>query len=162
MPGGKVHSALTLATASGVIAPYALVQMNGNPYWYVAGCLVGLVVMPDQDLNNGNISDTMIRRVFPPAQWLWRILWTPYALILPHRSVYSHFPVLGTLLRIGYIFLLLNLFNWLFFLFGNIFDTVSHFIWIWNWSFVAGLCHVDLIHFLADKSIKSREQFNNE
>lgn len=164
MPGGKVHSAITLATASGVLAPYALVQFGGNPYLYVAGCVVGLLVTPDLDINHGNISDTFIRRVFPPAQWIWRLLWTPYALILPHRSIYSHFPFLGTLVRIGYIFLLLNLFSLLFFFFGNIFrinDTVS-FVWFWSWSFFFGLCHVDICHWVADNTIKSKEQFENE
>jgi uncharacterized metal-binding protein len=161
MPGGRVHTAITLATASGVLAPYLIVQLNGNPYLYVAGTLVGLMVTPDLDLNNGNISDTMLRRVFPPAQWIWRILWTPYSLLIPHRSPISHFPFVGTLFRIGYIFLLLNLFSLLFFLFGNIFDTVS-LVWFWNWWFFLGLCHVDLLHYLADISIKSKEQFENE
>lgn len=163
MPGGKVHSAITLATLSGVLAPYAIVQSNGNPYWYAAGMLIGILVTPDLDIDNGNISDTLIRRVFPPAQWIWRILWTPYAKLISHRSPISHFPIVGTLFRIGYIFLLLNLFNWLFSLFGNIFsNTVSHFIWFWNTWFVLGLCHVDALHFLADISIKSKEQFTEE
>jgi len=150
-----------VATTSGVLAPYLIVQFNGDPYLYVAGCITGLLLTPDLDLNNGNISDTFIRRAFPPAQWLWRLFWTPYAILLPHRSLFSHFPFLGTLLRIGYIFLLLNVFNLLFFLFGNIFDTVS-FVWIWNWSFFFGLCHVDIIHWWADNTIKGKEQFEGE
>lgn len=159
MPGGKVHSALTLATASGVLAPYLLVQFNGNPYEYVAGVAVGLLITPDLDLNNGNISDTMIRKMFPPAQWLWRLLWTPYSLLIPHRSIFSHFPLLGTALRIGYIFLVINLARLLgHFIFQN-FDTV---LFIWNWSLFFGLCHADLIHWAADITIKSKEQFEGE
>jgi uncharacterized metal-binding protein len=162
VPGGRVHSAITIATTSGVLAPYLIVQFGGNPYFYVAGTLMGLLVTPDLDIDAGNISDTMIRKVFPPAQWIWRILWTPYAKLISHRSPISHFPFLGTLFRIGYIFLLLNLFNLLFFFFGNMFDTVSHFIWFWNWSFFFGLCHVDICHYVADITIKSKEQFINE
>jgi len=162
MPGGRVHNALTLATTSGVLAPYLITQFGGNPYLYVAGCVTGLLISPDLDLNEGNISDTLIRKVFPPAQWLWRLFWTPYSLLLPHRSIFSHFPFLGTLLRIGYVFLLLNLFSWLFFLLGNIFDTVSHFIWIWNWWFVLGLCHVDICHWAADMTIKGKDTFVGE
>ncbi len=163
MPSGKVHGAMTISAASGVIAPYLIVQLNGNPYWYLAGTLVGLFITPDLDLNNPNYSDFILRRIFPPFQWIWRILWTPYSLFLPHRSPISHFPIIGTLFRIGYIFLLLNLFSWLFSLFGNIFNnTVSHFIWFWNTSFVLGLIHVDTLHFLADKSIKGKEQFLGE
>lgn len=161
MPGGKVHGAITLAALSGVVAPYALVQLNGNPWLYAAGCVTGLLVTPDLYLNEGNISDTMIRKIFPPAQWIWRILWTPYSLLIPHRSPISHFPLLGTLVRIGYVFLLLNLFNGLFFFFGRRFDTVS-FIFLWNWSFFFGLAHVDALHFMADKSIKGKETFEGE
>jgi uncharacterized metal-binding protein len=156
MPSGKVHTALTLATVSGVIAPYAVVNMNGNEYLYIAGCLTGILIMPDQDVNGGNISDSLIRRVFPPVQWLWRIFWTPYALLVPHRHFISHLPILGTVLRIGYIFLLINLLLFVLRLLWSLFDTVS-FIWIWNWSFFFGLCHVDIIHFLADNSIKGKE-----
>jgi uncharacterized metal-binding protein len=139
------------------------VQLNGNPWWYAAGCVAGILVTPDLDIDAGNISDTMIRKIFPPAQWLWRILWTPYAKLISHRSPISHFPFIGTLFRIGYIFLLLNLFSWLFSLFGNIFSnyTVS-FIWFWNWSFVLGLCHVDTLHYFADISIKGKETFEGE
>jgi len=161
VPGGRVHNAITLATASGVLAPYLIVQFGGNPYYYVAGCLTGILISPDLDIDKGNVSDTLIRKIFPPAQWIWRILWTPYAKLISHRSPISHFPFLGTLFRIGYIFLLLNLFKFLFFLFGNIFSTVS-LIWFWNWWLVLGLCHVDICHYLADITIKSKEQFENE
>lgn len=158
MPGGKVHSALTLATASGVIAPYAIVQLNGNPYMYVAGCLVGLLVMPDMDVDNGNISDYFIRKVSRPAQWLWRLFWTPYALLVPHRHSISHMPILGTLVRIGYIFTVLNIVSLIWWMIFNIIDTVS-FIWIWNWSFFFGLAHVDTIHWMADNTIKGKETY---
>lgn len=158
MPGGKVHSALTLATASGVIAPYAIVQLNGDPYMYVAGCLVGLFVMPDMDVDNGNISDYLIRKVSRPAQWLWRLFWTPYALLVPHRHFISHFPILGTFLRIGYIFIILNFTIFLSKMVWSIFDIVS-LRWIWNWSFFFGLVHVDTIHWMADNTIKGKETF---
>jgi len=161
VPGGKVHSAITLGVATGVLAPYAIVQFGGDPYLYVAGCLVGLLVTPDLDLNGANISDYFIRKVFAPAQWLWRLLWTPYSLILPHRSPLSHFPVLGTLLRIGYVFLIVNVLNALWWFVSRSADTVS-FVWIWSWSFFFGLAHVDFCHYMADITIKSKEQFENE
>lgn len=160
MPSGKVHSALTLSVASGVIAPYAIVQLDGNPYYYLAGCLTGLLVMPDQDVNNGNISDYYIRKVSRPVQLVWRIFWTPYALAVPHRHAISHFPVLGTLLRIGYIFLLLNIFSFIWWLIFNLIDTVS-LIWIWDWSFFFGLVHVDTVHWAVDNTIRGKETLEN-
>ena len=156
MPSGKVHSALTISTLSGVLAPYAIVNLNGNPYFYAAGCLIGIFVMPDLDVDNGNITDTIIRRVSRPAQKLWRLIWTPYSKLIPHRSPLSHMPVLGTLLRIGYIFLIINIFSILSHFF---FDTVSRFYFVWDWSFVTGLMHVDAIHYFADKTIKGKEMF---
>jgi uncharacterized metal-binding protein len=161
MPSGKIHSALTLATASGVLAPYLIVQFDGNPYWYVAGCVVGILVSPDMDVDKGNISDQIIRKISRPAQWLWRLFWTPYALLVPHRHFISHFPIFGTVLRVGYIFLIINLLNFLIrFIAYNLDDTVS-FVWLWNWSFFFGLCHVDAIHFVVDKTIKGRETFED-
>lgn len=149
-----MHSALTLATALGVIAPYAIVQLNGNPYYYVAGCLVGLLVMPDMDVNGGNISDFFIRKMSRLAQGFWRAFWHPYAILVPHRHFISHFPVVGTALRIGYIFLIINI---IMAVSNLLFDTVSRIYWIWDWSFFTGLAHVDIVHWWADNTIKGKE-----
>lgn len=160
MPSGKIHSALTMATASGVLAPYLIVQFDGNPYWYVAGCVIGVLVSPDMDVDKGNISDQMIRKVSRPAQFLWRLFWTPYALLVPHRNFISHFPIFGTLVRIGYVFIILNLLNIILYTVLRLFDTVP-LIWIWNWSFFFGLCHVDTIHWFVDNTIKGKETFED-
>jgi uncharacterized metal-binding protein len=160
MPSGKIHSALTLATVTGVLAPYLIVQFDGNPWLYGAGCVAGLLVSPDMDVDKGNISDQLIRKVSRPAQWLWRLFWTPYSLLIPHRHFISHFPIFGTLVRIGYIFMIINILNLLLFTVSSLFDTVS-FVWLWNWSFFFGLCHVDAIHFVVDKTIKGRETFED-
>lgn len=158
MPSGKVHTALTLATASGILAPYAIVQFNMNPWMYGAGAVVGIFISPDLDVDKGNIADTIIRKVFSPAQWIWRAFWQPYAWSIPHRHSISHFPLLGTVLRIGYIFLIVNIVVWIVNLF---FDTLS-FVWIWNWDFFLGLAHVDVIHWLADNTIKGKEMFDEQ
>ena len=163
MPGGKVHSALTVATALGVIAPYAVVNLGGNPYWYIAGNLAGVLLTPDHDVDGGNFTDTIIRRVSPATQKVWRVFWTPYAKALPHRGKFSHFPVLSTLVRLGYILVAINLVNAVLRLILSIFgftDTVLLF-W-WNWSFFFGLVHVDTVHWMADLTIKGREQFSDE
>lgn len=135
--------------------------MGGEPWNYVMGCLVGVMVMPDMDVNNGNISDYFIRKVSRPAQWIWRLFWTPYALLVPHRHAVSHMPIMGTILRIGYVFTVLNMLNLLLRLLWSMFDTVS-LIWLWDWSFFFGLCHVDFIHFMVDKTIKGKETVEGE
>jgi uncharacterized metal-binding protein len=160
MPSGKIHSALTMATISGVIAPYLVVNLGGNEYTYVAGCVVGLMVSPDMDVDGGNISDQYIRKVSRPAQWLWRLFWTPYALLVPHRHFVSHFPIVGTLLRVGYVFMLINIINFIAWIGFQLFDTVS-FLWLWDWSFFFGLCHVDAVHWAVDNTIKGKETLEN-
>ena len=36
---------------------------------------------------------------------LWSWFWLPYSKIVPHRSLISHFPVIGTMIRVGYAYL---------------------------------------------------------
>lgn len=58
----------------------------------------------------------------------------------------------------------LNLLNLIWWGIGRFFgwdDTVS-FVWLWNWSFFWGLVHVDTVHFIADKTIRGKEQFIDE
>lgn len=38
-----------------------------------------------------------------PISFTWYVLWEPYALMLTHRGV-SHWPIIGTLTRFGYLF----------------------------------------------------------
>src|SRR5262249_23239025 len=38
-----------------------------------------------------------------------KIIWKPYQVILPHRSKYSHGPVIGTIIRIAYFLVMFSL-----------------------------------------------------
>ena len=163
MPSGKVHVAITLSTLSGVIAPWVLVNAGGNEYAYIAGCATGVLITPDLDVNGGMYSHYLIRKVSRPAQFLWRLFWTPYALLVPHRHLVSHFPLIGTMVRIGYIFLVINLVAFCSSLLLGLFasDAVSRIYWIWDWSFFFGLAHVDALHWAADNTIKGKETLEN-
>lgn len=164
MPGGKVHSAITLATVTGLLAPSFVWGSGGDIYMYIAGATAGVFLTPDHDVDGGNFTDTLIRKVSPPIQKVWRLFWTPYALLLPHRGKFSHFPILSTFIRLGYILLLVNLITWIVWLVSKTVgghDTVSFVFW-WNWSFFFGLCHVDALHWAADNLIKGKEQFVDE
>jgi len=127
---------------------------------YGAGVLLGVLISPDMDVDKGNISDSYIRRVSRPVQWAWRLAWQPYAWSVPHRHTISHFPILGTILRIWYIFALLNLIS-LTGYYLRINDTLS-FLWIWDWALFLGLVHADIIHWIADNTIKGKETFEGE
>jgi uncharacterized metal-binding protein len=139
------------------------VNLGGDPYWYIAGNLAGIMLTPDLDVDAGNFTDTIIRKVSSKAQWVWRRFWTPYAVLLPHRGKLSHFPVLSTLVRLGYILTVINLLNAIIHVVLSIFGEVDTvFLWWWNWSFFFGLCHVDAVHWAADQLIKGKEQFIDE
>lgn len=97
MPDGRVHSTASLAGA--IVVPAAMVYY-GFPISESLACslgfLVSLKVNPDLDLNSR----------FPrkkPAKWLWWLMWLPYSRLIGHRSPFSHFPIIGTALRIMYL-----------------------------------------------------------
>ena len=147
-----------------MLAPYAVTNLHGSPYLYAFGVVVGLLVTPDLDLDNGNYSDTLIRKVSTPAQILWRVAWTPYGRAIPHRSKLSHFPFLGTILRIGYVFFILNVGNLISYFIMNYFgwiDTVL-LVFLWNWSFFFGLAHADIIHWAVDHTIRGKDTFEEQ
>lgn len=164
MPSGKVHTAMTIATASGVIAPYAVVNLGGDPYLYIAGCLAGILLTPDHDVDAGNISHSIIRKVSTVSEKIWKYFWLPYALAIPHRGTLSHFPFIGTLARLGYLMAGINLIGFIGWGIVSLvgIDTMSHFIWWWNWSFFFGLAHSDIVHWAADLTIKGKEIFIDE
>ena len=57
-----------------------------------------ILVNPDLDLNT----------LFPkenPKKWLWWFMWWPYSRLIGHRSPISHWPIVGTIFRIMYIFI---------------------------------------------------------
>lgn len=139
MPGGRVHTLLTASQlATAVIAR--------QPVEYCAGLAAGILLSPDLDVDNGNISDALLRRVARPLQWAWRILWTPYAMLIPHRHWLSHAPILSTLVRLGYLWLAANAA-----VFGM--DRLGVDIALsvaWDWRFFWGLAQADAVHALAD------------
>lgn len=107
MPSGKVHAATSAFTAS-VLVSSALVPGVDKQFVVAAaaGCLSGVFLSPDLDVDAGYIGLYYIRKYFGEilsVTWQW--LWKPYAVLMPHRSRASHTPVLGTMLRLLYLYL---------------------------------------------------------
>lgn len=115
MPNGRCHSAATIATASAflsyyaagvVVDPTALTVVSHNPWAIYAafGAFLGLVVEPDLDQDYQAAPLGVIRETGGDRlATLWRVFWSAYAKFLPHRSFWSHAPVVGTLGRIAYL-----------------------------------------------------------
>lgn len=101
MPLGKTHDKITvlLAIPSFFVA-YRYVGHMRLPVVFVLGMLFGgLMFGPDLDIVSKQY-----------ARWgIFRFLWWPYRVLVPHRSSLSHGLVLGTVSRLIYFFVMVTL-----------------------------------------------------
>ena len=68
-----------------------------------AGAASGVLLSPDLDVDDGYYGIHVVRVVFgDAAAKAWRLYWLPYAAVMPHRSVWSHFPLASTIIRVAY------------------------------------------------------------
>ena len=95
MPIGKTHTKMSAWLAVGLapVSPAAAL-----------GCLSGVLLSPDLDVDAGYYGLHVIRTIWGEAGAdVWRAFWLPYAKIMPHRSIASHFPLFSTAVRLGYV-----------------------------------------------------------
>ena len=148
MPSGQTHAKATVALAigGGLLAYFSLDQTLIHSVALSGGALVGVVLTPDLDVNNGSISQRIVRRSGGDVLGLlWILLWWPYGQLIPHRSPLSHFPVLGTVLRLAYLLFLPTVLFWAL---GGNFATLAFPQWV-LWM-VGGLTLADTLHFIMD------------
>lgn len=103
MPNANTHDTITFA-----LVPFT--YLAAELYWHdtltsilatAAMLFAGLMFGPDLDL--------MSR---PYRRWgPFRFLWKPYQMALPHRSKFSHGPILGTVIRLIYFLLVFSAFG---------------------------------------------------
>ena len=106
---------------------------------FLVGALAGLVLSPDLDQDSKVYSHYITRTVF--GKWAEVLLLTyfyPYSRSIPHRSSLSHAPVIGTLLRVVYVFW------WVFLLYPEI--LLSQYFAV----AALALATVDTMHWCAD------------
>lgn len=105
MPLGKTHDAATALLAGGA---FLTLKLAGNPWSVVgmgtAGVAAGILLSPDMDLNEGYEGGSLLIRYTGLFGRFWVLLWKPYAFLIAHRSPLSHAPVLGTILRLAYLY----------------------------------------------------------
>lgn len=148
MPSGKSH-AISTCLVAGVLAP--TIYLIGVPIQdtlaLTAGCIVGLVVTHDLDVRHRDTHSETIMR------WsggcivgaIWNLLWLPYAYIIPrHRHPLSHWPILGTAIRLAYLLAIPALLWWIFHLAFTL--PVSPSLTIAGWG-IGGLALVDAVHW---------------
>lgn len=94
MPSGKTHDIITAATAPVV----------GGVAWQVGDLKTGLILIFAyifaSTMFNGDldIASGPVRR-----WWIFRWIWYPYKEMIPHRSIWSHGIIIGTVIRILYL-----------------------------------------------------------
>lgn len=144
MPNGRVHTSVTVLTSMYVgaflVDRIAMGILQPNSLFAVAGCLSGVFLSPDLDLDGGYIGDGIIkRRLGCVLGTLWFYYWRPYSLLIPHRSWISHAPLVSTAIRLVYMF-------W----WSPVLLAYSTDAYIWMLWFAAGLALVDFHHWFLD------------
>jgi len=155
MAEGKGHAIASVAIGGiGAGAIHSL-QMPGALSFGI-GSVMGILLSPDLDMLEGSYSFHVVRSVLgKTGGFAWRLLWLPYAAVVKHRSRLSHWPVLGTTIRIFYLMVLflvvLAMSN---IIIATAWDNVIMFITS-NLEtcllIFAGLVGSDITHFLLDR-----------
>jgi uncharacterized metal-binding protein len=103
MSDGKVHSAATFGVAAGVLLGAGISTLIQNEHIpsAIAGCFVQIILSPDLDVDNGFIGNYYMRKI--GLNWWYSILMAPYRNGFKHRSKWSHFPIISTILRLIYL-----------------------------------------------------------
>lgn len=150
MADGRTHGRATgiVAPLVGIVAGLATV----NPLiglLTAIGCLFGLFVDPDLDVDGLTASERRALRLVRLPGWLWVVFWYPYAKLIPHRHWLSHWPIIGTAIRVAYLLVPLSLlvflvnplaFSWM----------MWGLFWAGPWLFI-GLAASDIAHWILDK-----------
>lgn len=147
MASGIVHAACSLALAAvsfGVVAG-ALGEW-GAGLACGAGCLSGIFLTPDLDQEGLSHSENTLIKWSLGLGFLWLMLWYPYAKLIKHRSPLSHFPLLGTALRLLYLGLVAAIPAYFGF---RLQAPPAHWWPLLSWS-VAGLVLSDIGHYFFD------------
>jgi len=145
MASGVTHTRDSLILAGASVTGLLLVRAPIEVVVLVpVGCLLGTLITPDLDLNN----ECMPYRVAQilggtPLRMVWRLIWFPYSRAFSHRSVWTHTPILGTVLRILYLLLL--------YLAVAIIFRIGLPVPTWHWAFlIIGLMISDTLHYFRD------------
>lgn len=126
MSTGRVHTLASVSLAWGFVVA-GVVELDATALPHALGALIGIMIGPDQDVNSGNDSNRYLRTLFVPdgkkkvrrfrtrvGTWagrlldgIWRAIWFMYRRSLKHGGELSHFPLISTLGRVAYLFLML-------------------------------------------------------
>jgi uncharacterized metal-binding protein len=147
---------MVLATASLFPCAFHAFQTGTpDPILFPFGCMAGMILTPDLDINHPMIAESNIRRMTGGAgtflAGFWYVYWFPYSRLIGHRSWVSHFPIVSTFIRLFYLLLLPGIVLYL--LTGNV-EPIARGVYSPDfWWFVGGLGLSDTVHFLMDITV---------
>lgn len=147
MASGKTHATASLITSVplGIVAGISL----GSIFYgvgAVVGSVLGIALTPDLDQEMTTYFEWKLIRKTGPLGYLWMALWAPYALLVPHRSFWSHFPIVGTVLRLIYILVLPTIF----YVYKGYNIIIPEMAWKVVLGLVIGLAISDALHWIMD------------
>ena len=104
MASGKDHAKASLIASvpTGLVVGIGL---SSIPYGIgtAIGSILGIALTPDLDQEMTTFFEWKLIRKTGPLGFLWMAFWASYSLLIPHRSIWSHLPILGTIIRLLYI-----------------------------------------------------------
>lgn len=139
MPSGKVHTKITYITC----LPIATI------IWYLFGPLISLIVLVSYIFAGQMFNGDLDIKSGPYNRWgLLKFIWHPYQKTFKHRSFYTHGPIVGTAIRLGWVLAPLSLLL-------LIFDGGLLYLFLQNYlievyAFIIGLELGAMSHSLAD------------
>lgn len=155
MSSGKEHLHTSkmlspLAAGLGFGAVHLLKTVAPHPHPLLGAALAGIgcafvgpIVSPDLDQESLTSSEWSVIRKFGVLGWAYTLVWYPYALLIPHRNVFSHFPIVGTLGRMLYISLIFSLLRLVTGIPMQFFSWPIFYVWI-------GVALSDWAHYAQD------------
>lgn len=106
MSDGFTHSAATVGLAAGIGLGYLSayqVYPQELPI-VIGGCLAGLILTPDMDVDGGWVGHYWVRKALGKiGEMYFDAIVTPYQVSFRHRSFWSHFPIVSTVVRVFYL-----------------------------------------------------------
>lgn len=169
MSAGTVHRKASIILAVALILQGLLMLDFGGVYRAI-GSLLGIVATPDWDVDAGMIMDKTIRNKMGWfAEYLWDGFLYWYRKSLKHGSPLSHFPVVGTMGRILYSFLLIIIIPHavVYIIFSPSWDFMFVISWYWKQimereNITYGLMASDFIHWGLDIATTEHKETKNK
>jgi len=156
MAPGKVHNATSAVLALPLGIAVAALRDPIEGVGAALGCLSGILLTPDLDQVAISISEWGMVKKLGPLGFLWMAWWYFYARAIPHRSPLSHWPILGTALRLVYCAIPLIII-WI--ILGRpALPTMPAWGWIFLRGWLTGLTASDTGHWALDSPLTKKRR----